>query len=95
MMEVKYGLAINPQKAVKIQSLLETFLSSITILPFAASEAEQAAQIRSILKTAGTPICAYDVLIAATALTYNHILVTSNEREFQSSLGKELRLPPK
>ncbi|MFQ4160495.1 MULTISPECIES: PIN domain-containing protein [Nostocales] len=27
--------------------------------------------------------CAYDVPIAATALTYNHILVTSNEREFQ------------
>ncbi|KYC39653.1 twitching motility protein PilT [Scytonema hofmannii PCC 7110] len=83
LMEVKYGLAINPQKALKIQSAIEAFLSSITILSFAASEAEQAAQIRSILKTAGTPIGAYDVLIAATALTHNHILVTSNEREFQ------------
>ncbi|KAF3887090.1 MULTISPECIES: type II toxin-antitoxin system VapC family toxin [Nostocales] len=83
LMEVKYGLAINPQKALKIQSALETFLSSITTLSFAASEAEQAAQIRSILKTAGTPIGAYDLLIAATALTHHHILVTSNEREFQ------------
>ncbi|MEC4814041.1 MAG: type II toxin-antitoxin system VapC family toxin [Scytonema sp. PMC 1069.18] len=83
MMEVKYGLAMNPQRAIKIQSLIETFLSSITILPFGTLEAERAAQIRSILKTAGTPIGAYDVLIAATALTYNHIVVTSNLREFQ------------
>jgi tRNA(fMet)-specific endonuclease VapC len=32
---------------------------------------------------AGTPIGAYDVLIGATALTHNHIIVTSNVREFQ------------
>ena len=31
VMEVKYGLAINPQRAVKIHPLIETFLSSITI----------------------------------------------------------------
>lgn len=83
VMEVNYGLAVNPQRAVKIQALLETFLSSITILPFGSEAAEQAAQIRSILKTAGTPIGAYDVLIAATALTHNLIIVTSNIREFQ------------
>ncbi|HYX13933.1 MAG TPA: hypothetical protein VE944_06105 [Nostoc sp.] len=35
------------------------------------------------MKTAGTPIGSYDVLIAATALTHNHIVVTSNVREFQ------------
>ncbi len=83
MLEVKYGLAINPQRAVKIQLLIETFLSSITILPFGVSEAELAAKIRSILKTAGTPIGAYDLLIAATALNHNHTIVTSNSREFQ------------
>ncbi|MBD2212512.1 type II toxin-antitoxin system VapC family toxin [Nostoc linckia FACHB-104] len=83
VMEVKYGLAINPDKAVKIQPLIETFLKAITILPFGSTEADQAAQIRSILKIAGSPIGAYDVLIAATALTHNHIVVTSNIREFQ------------
>jgi len=83
VMEVKYGLAINLQRAIKIQSLIETLLGTITILPFGVEEAEQAAKIRSILKIAGTPIGAYDVLIAATALTQNHILVTSNVREFQ------------
>ncbi|MEH1807372.1 PIN domain-containing protein [Nostoc sp.] len=67
VMEIKYGLAINPQRSLKIQSLIEALLGSITILPFSVEEAEQAAQIRSILKTAGTPIGSYDVLIAATA----------------------------
>ncbi|MEH1792997.1 PIN domain-containing protein [Nostoc sp.] len=47
-------------------------LGSITILPFGVEEAELAAQIRSILKTAGTPIGSYDVLIAATAVIHNH-----------------------
>ncbi|WP_257236091.1 PIN domain-containing protein [Nostoc sp. 'Peltigera malacea cyanobiont' DB3992] len=82
-MEIKYGLAINPQRALKIQSLVEALFGSITILPFSVEEAEQAAQIRSILKTAGTPIGSYDVLIAATAVTHDHIVVTSNIREFQ------------
>ncbi len=87
---VKYGLAINPQRAVKIQSLIQTFLSSVTILPFGEEEAEQTAKIRSILKTAGTPIGAYDVLIAATALTHNHIVVTSNVREFERISGLQI-----
>ncbi|WP_375500605.1 hypothetical protein [uncultured Nostoc sp.] len=52
----------------------EALLGSIRILPFGMEEAQQAAQIRSILKTAGTPIGFYEVLIAATALTHNHFL---------------------
>ncbi|HYX13932.1 MAG TPA: hypothetical protein VE944_06100 [Nostoc sp.] len=39
---MKYGLAINPQHALKIQSLIETLLGSITILPFGMEEAELA-----------------------------------------------------
>ncbi|WP_242045286.1 PIN domain-containing protein [Anabaena catenula] len=69
VMELKYGLAINPQRAVKIQPLIETFLNSITILTFGSKEAEQSAEIRSFLKISGSPIGAYDVLIAATAIT--------------------------
>lgn len=83
VMEVKYGLAINPERAIKIQPLIDPCLQAITILPFGLTEANQAAKIRSILKTAVSPIGADDVLIAATALTHNHIVVTSNVREFQ------------
>ncbi|WP_338042149.1 hypothetical protein [Nostoc sphaeroides] len=39
--------------------------------------------MRSFLKLAGSPIGAYDVLVAAIAVINNHIVVTSNVREFQ------------
>jgi tRNA(fMet)-specific endonuclease VapC len=82
-MELKYGLSNNPQRAVKIQPLIDSFLSSVTILTFGEEEAKQTAQIRNFLKQAGTPIGAYDVLIGATAITHNLILVTANVREFE------------
>ena len=82
-MELKYVLANNPQRAVKIQPLIDSFLSSVTILTFGEEEAKQTAQIRNFLKQAGTPIGAYDVLIGATAITHNLILVTANVREFE------------
>ncbi|GAP97331.1 type II toxin-antitoxin system VapC family toxin [Leptolyngbya sp. NIES-2104] len=82
VMELRYGLALNPQRAQKIEPTIVSLLTSITILPFTAAEAEQAAQIRATLKTQGQQIGAYDVLIAATALEHNLIMVTSNQREF-------------
>jgi tRNA(fMet)-specific endonuclease VapC len=44
-MELKYGLANNPQRAVKIQPLIDSFLSSVSILTFGEEEAKQTAQI--------------------------------------------------
>jgi tRNA(fMet)-specific endonuclease VapC len=82
VMELRYGLLVNPQRARKIEPAISSFLASVTVLPFNAAEAEQVAQIRSILKTQGQPIGAYDVLIAATALWHNILMVTANQREF-------------
>ncbi|GFE68433.1 type II toxin-antitoxin system VapC family toxin [Chroococcus sp. FPU101] len=83
LMEIRYGMAINPQRVAKIRQVIEDFLISVTIIPFAQKEAEEAALIRSILKTQGTPIGSYDLLIAATAKTHHFKLVTSNVSEFQ------------
>lgn len=82
VMELQYGLELNPQRVQKIKPAIASFLISVTILPFGTEEAEQAAQIRATLKSQGQPIGAYDVLIAATALSYNLIMVTANSREF-------------
>jgi tRNA(fMet)-specific endonuclease VapC len=68
VMALRYGLALNLQRAQKIEPTISSFLSSVTILPFSMAEAEQAANIRAVLKSQGQPIGAYDVLIAATAL---------------------------
>ncbi|RMG08045.1 MAG: type II toxin-antitoxin system VapC family toxin, partial [Cyanobacteria bacterium J055] len=71
----------------KIEPILTSLLASVALLPFGTAEAEQAAQIRSLLKTTGKPIEAYDVLIAATALQYNFVMVTANVREFDRIPG--------
>ncbi|UBF23804.1 type II toxin-antitoxin system VapC family toxin [Kovacikia minuta CCNUW1] len=82
VMELYYGLQLNPQRAQKIEPVITSFLSSVTILPFDAPESKQSAQIRAVLKTQGQQIGAYDVLIAATALQHSLLMVTANQREF-------------
>ena len=86
-MELRYGLALNPQRAQKVAPAIASFLSSVAIIPFSTVEAEQAAQIRAVLKSQGQPIGAYDVLIAATALQHNLLMVTANRREFERFPG--------
>ena len=82
VMELRYGLLLNPQHAQKIEPAISSFLADVRILAFNTEEAEHAAQIRAILKTQGQPIGAYDVLIAATALQHNLLMVTANSGEF-------------
>ena len=57
-------------------------MGDIEIIPFQIDMAKQAAIVRSNLEQAGQPIGSYDILIAATTLTLDLILVTSNEKEF-------------
>lgn len=87
VMELRYGLALNPQRVQKVEPAIASLLSSITILSFSPLEAEQAAQIRAILKSQGQPIGAYDLLIAATALQNNLLMVTANQGEFNRVPG--------
>ena len=87
VMELRYGLALNPQRTRKVEPAISSFLSSVTILPFSSLEAEQAAQVRAVLKSQGQPIGAYDVLIAATALQHSLLMVTANQREFDRVPG--------
>jgi tRNA(fMet)-specific endonuclease VapC len=87
VMELRYGLVLNPQRAQKIEPAIASLLASITVLSFGTAEAEQAAQIRAILKVQGQPIGAYDVLISATALQHNLLMITANQREFDRVPG--------
>jgi tRNA(fMet)-specific endonuclease VapC len=96
VMEVRYGLRINPQQAARIGTVMNELIDSATIVRFDSDVATCAAEIRARLKAAGTPIGAYDVLIAATALQHELIMVTANTREFVRVVGLQLenwRLP--
>lgn len=87
LMEIRYGMAINPQRIHKIRQVIEDFIVSVRIVPFAEKEMQEAASIRSIMKAQGTPIGAYDILIAATAKANKLILITSNTNEFERVSG--------
>ena len=81
--ELRYGLEQSAHLKSKSKRVVEAILSEIVILGFESKEAIKAAEIRNHLRTLGKPIGPYDFLIAATALTNDLILVTSNEKEFQ------------
>ena len=84
--ELRYGFAsrvADPAAPVtKSWPLIEQLLALIPSLPLTRPIANRAAELRSDLAAAGTPIDPYDLLIAATALEHGATLVTNNVREF-------------
>lgn len=89
-MEIDYGLAINRDRARKIEPLLDAFFSVIATLPLDVPEARAAASIRSALRKIGSPIGAYDLLIAGTGIARGLVVVTSNTAEFARVRGLQI-----
>jgi tRNA(fMet)-specific endonuclease VapC len=81
-MEVEYGLARNPNLPSRVSKAMRTLLSTISVLPFEREDARVAAQLRASLNSQGTPMGAYDLLLAACALRRGLKIVTHNAREF-------------
>ncbi len=81
-MEVEYGLARNPNLASRVRKAMRTLLNTISVLPFEREDARVAAQLRASLKCQGTPMGAYDLLLAASALRRGLKIVAHNAREF-------------
>jgi tRNA(fMet)-specific endonuclease VapC len=86
--ELMYGAAGSERrKANEDKIALFVAAGRLTLLPFEAEDAREAADIRADLKRAGTPIGPYDVLIAAQARRAGTTLVTANTREFERVQG--------
>src|SRR4029079_7864429 len=84
--ELLYG-ALHSTTRNRGLSQTRTFCASLTNLPFDNRAAEAYAQIREDLAKAGTPIGPYDLMIAATAVVYDLIVVTHNVSEFSRVTG--------
>ena len=69
---------------------LENFIAPLTVVDFTLDAAKKAAKIRNNLQKPGTPIGAYDIQIAAIALSLNMTLLTNNTREFERVKGLKL-----
>jgi tRNA(fMet)-specific endonuclease VapC len=85
--ELEDGCAKSPARE-QSRATLEVFLSAgFEQPPFDLDDAREAGEIRAELEAKGTPIGAYDTLIAAQARRRGATLVTSNVREFQRVPG--------
>ena len=77
--ELFYG-AFKTSRVAQNLALIDAL--QFAVLEFDKEDARQAGAIRALLVAKGTPIGAYDVLIAGQAVARNLILVTRNTREF-------------
>jgi tRNA(fMet)-specific endonuclease VapC len=85
--ELWYGIAKSTRTEVNTRRL-ETFLSGAAVaLPFDNEDSRAAGSIRAVLEAAGTPIGAYDYLIAGQASARQLTLVTANVSEFSRVKG--------
>ncbi len=87
--ELEYGAA-KSKWGDHTRQTLYAFLSNYTILPFDSADAICFGNLRAALAFAGTPIGAYDVMIAAQGLAKGLTVVTSNTKEFSRVPGLSL-----
>ena len=78
--ELLYGAY--KKESQKLISTIETFINFFEVLPFDLNAAQEYGRLRAYLEKKGSIIGAYDLQIAAHALSLNAILVTNNTREF-------------
>ena len=79
--ELKFGVK-NSQFQKKNQETLDNFLTGIQILPIINS-LDIYAEEKARLRKQGKPIDDFDLLIGASAIANDMILVTNNESHFQ------------
>ena len=77
--ELERGFETNTKKI----NIWKTILDLSVIIPFDKSIAEKSAEIYKALKRESNLLMDADIIISATALEHNLILVTSNEKHFK------------
>ena len=87
--ELEYGAA-KSKWGDRTRQTMYAFLSNYTILPFDHADAICFGNLRAALASAGTPIGAYDVMIAAQGLAKGLTVVTHNTGEFSRVPGLNL-----
>ncbi len=81
LFELQYGVEKSQYKQ-RSEAALSKFIAPLTIIALDRFAAMEAGVIRAELEKRGSPIGAYDLLIAAIARSQGMILVTNNLREF-------------
>ena len=87
-MEIYQGVLRSPQPE-EVQDKLQAFLDAVPIIPLSPAVARRCARLREDLLGQGRRVNqrAIDLIIAATALEYDLILVTRNTRDYRHVPG--------
>ncbi len=85
--ELWYGVAKSQRKDSNRQRLEAFFAGPLEWTLFDEDDAQAAGTVRAELEATGTPIGAYDVLLAGQARRRGATLVTSNAKEFVRVAG--------
>ena len=83
--ELCYGADL--RRSRKLHGLIDTFAQQVAVASFDRDAADRFGAVASSLTRKGTPIGAYDTLIAAHALALGLTLVTNNARHFAKVPG--------
>jgi tRNA(fMet)-specific endonuclease VapC len=87
LFELWYGVAKSSQVQENTERLRILLSGDLDLLDFDDEDARTAGQVRAILEKSGTPIGAYDLLIAGQALRRGLTVVTANTSEFSRVTG--------
>ena len=87
LFELWYGVAKSSQVPENTERLKILLSGDLDLLDFDDEDARTAGQMRAALERAGTPIGAYDLLIAGQALRRGLTVVTANTGEFGRVVG--------
>lgn len=87
--ELEYGVAKSQNPALN-RSRLDNFRRPFQVVGLSDEDVRVFGEIRADLEQRGTPIGAYDLLIAAQAKSRDLVLVTNNMREFERVSGLRL-----
>jgi tRNA(fMet)-specific endonuclease VapC len=82
LFELWYGVARSERRDENAERLRVFLSGNINVAPFEDHDAIYAGDLRAGLEVRGTPIGAYDLLIAAQALRMKATIVTANVTEF-------------
>ena len=86
--ELKFG-AENSENQERNRSTVDDFVSKFTIIPIFNS-LDIYAKEKARLRRKGTPLDDFDLLIGATAISNNLILVTRNTSDFERLSGIQI-----
>lgn len=79
--ELHFGALISRRPKVQ-RSLAEALLADLSVEAWTQDDAQATARIKQVLRTRGTPVGAYDVMIAGQAVNRGWTVVSHNLRDF-------------